>query len=327
MIFVLLLLCWWPLATTAFSSISIPYKNGRLVRDTNTAIHPQEEEQQQPQKPGTAAAITTTAPWRLALDIGREPLSAMPIGWARSGCRLPIVIRCDVSSTSIQPRMDTISFTSVDGAVVRPVLGGTVQLVDHHHHRSTGHDDVTNNNDKNQRNRRDNQRLAFDLTFPEVMARRDVMIDADTTLYCTGTYYTQSELDLLNQAYYKARNDVWVLDNELKTMTQLDGPAKRWNEETKQWERRTNEKNNSPLAWAQKQWQYRAAQAKERQTREARPDPNSLSERGTIPGVDEAIYIVKDGVIRSSSASGAIMGRWSMEPMMIPRRPPSYYRH
>jgi hypothetical protein len=321
MIFVLLLLCWCPSPTTAFSSIGIPYnKNGRLVRDTNTAdILPQEE---QPQRHGDTAAATSTAtaPWRLALDIGREPLSTMPFGWARSGCRLPIVVRCDVSSTNIQPQMDTISFTSADGAVVRPVLGGTLQLLDHHHHRSTGQDNKTNINN-NQR-----KRLAFALTFPEAMARRDVTIDADTTLYCTGTYYTQSELDLLNQAYYAARNDVWVLDNELKAMTEFDGPAKRWNEETKQWERRTNS-NSSPLAWAQKQLQYRAAQAKERQTREARPDPNSLSERGTIPGVDDAIYIVKEGVIRSSSAAGAIMGWWSMEPMMIPRRPASYYRH
>jgi hypothetical protein len=229
MMYILLLFCWWPSATTALSSIGIPYQNGRLVRDTtDTAIKPQEEQQHQPQH--DTAITTTTAPWRLALDIGREPLSAMPFGWARSGCRLPIVVRCDVSSTTIQPQSDTISFTGVDGAVVRPVLGGTLQLLDHHHHSSTGKDNQTNNN--NQR-----KRLAFALTFPEAMARRDVTIDAGTTLYCTGTYYTQSELDLLNQAYYKARNDVWVLDNELKIMTDLDGPAKRWNEETKQWER------------------------------------------------------------------------------------------
>ena len=41
------------------------------------------------------AAGGTPDGWRLALDVGREAGTAMPAGWARSGCRLPLVVRCD----------------------------------------------------------------------------------------------------------------------------------------------------------------------------------------------------------------------------------------
>ena len=127
--FVVLLLL--PCTIDAFSSISLPY-NGVMSAPTSN-------------NPATLEDIET-APWRVVLDIGREPLSTMPFDWARSGCRMPLVVPCDFTRDSLQPQSDTVSFTGPGGAVIRPIQGGHVQL----------------KNDKE---------LKFTLSFPETLAR------------------------------------------------------------------------------------------------------------------------------------------------------------
>lgn len=271
-------------AAVSFSSVSIPYNDNNHGRFPGSVTAEQQEQ-----------ATAVTSPWRLALDIGREPLSTMPFDWARSGCRMPIIIPSDLSKDTIQPQKETVSFTDVGGAVVRPVQGGGLQL-------------------------KHNQELSFSLTFPEQMTRRDVTIDAGTTLYCTGRVYSKSELDRLNQAFYEAREEAWNIGGELNEMTKIEGAPKRWNEEKQRWERRNP--NINPLKWAQKRMQYMSAKSKQSQANSQRPDPNVLSERGFFPGVNEDAYVVKEGLIKSQS--GAVMGRWSMEPML--NRPVSYYR-
>lgn len=277
----LLLLIAIPMVVS-FSSVSIPYnnKNGGQFTAGNT----QKE---------TEAAVT--APWRVAMDIGREPLSTMPFDWARSGCRMPLVIPSVLSKDAIQPQMETVSFTDVGGAVVRPVLGGELNL-------------------------KNNQELSFSLTFPEAMTRRDVAINAGTTVYCTGRVYSKSELESLNQAFYKAREQAWDIGGELNEMTKLQSAPKRWNEEKQRWERQNPDIN--VFAWAQKRIQYMMAKSRLNQCNEQRPDPNLLSGIGFFPALKEDAYVVKEGLVRSQD--GAVMGRWSMEPILD--RPLSYYR-
>ncbi len=183
---------------TAFSSIPanlphpIPNNGNELIPSTQKSKN---QEYSPSQSQGT---ILSSAPWRIVLDIGREPLSRMPFDWARSGCRMPLVVPCDISRSCqsdddddeeekmlVLPMSDTVSFTSSSGAVVRPVLGGEWKVSD------------------------DQRQVSFSLTFPETMQRRDVTIAGGTTLDLIGRMYTQAELDQLNDAYYQAREHTW----------------------------------------------------------------------------------------------------------------------
>mmetsp|Transcript_17280 Transcript_17280/g.49501 ORF Transcript_17280/g.49501 Transcript_17280/m.49501 type:complete len:183 (-) Transcript_17280:460-1008(-) len=120
----------------------------------------------------TATATVTSAPWRIVMDIGREPLARMPFDWARSGCRMPLVVPCDFGENNLLiPRKATLSFTGPDGANVKPVEGGTWRLAD------------------------DSKQLSFSLNVPDRLTRRDVYIDAGTELSLTGRVYTQAEMD------------------------------------------------------------------------------------------------------------------------------------
>ena len=271
---------------TAFSSVTVPYGARTDVFESPT--------------PDTEAsgAITASSPWRVVLDIGREPLANMPFDWARSGCRMPLKIPCDLSLTEnngrlVEPQSDTVSFTGPEGAVIRPINGGSFEC-----------------DEKSK-----NQHLSFSLQFPETLARRDVTIEAGTTLQCTGRFYTQSELDRLNQEFYQARDQAWELGGELNDMVNVEGPPKKWNEELQRWE--TKSKTVNPLEWAQKRLSYMAAKAKQGQTNDQRPDLNSLSERGSLPGVEDSVYVAKEGLVRNQN--GAVMGRWSMEPILNDR--------
>lgn len=276
----LVLLSIAPIApVAAFSSVSVPYTGPIIVPESNT--HQE-------------ATTMETAPWRVVLDVGREALSTMPFDWARSGCRMPLVIPCDFSNKSVDPQADTVSFTGPNGAVIRPIEGGTVQI-------------------------KKDKELQFTLSFPETLARRDVTIDAGTTIQCIGTMFTKTELDRLNQEFYEARDETWALGGELNEMSKLQGAPKKWNEENKRWEKRSL--NINPLSWAQKRLQYMAAKTRQDKRNSQRPDPRMLSERGSFPGVETDVYVAKEGVIKSQS--GAVVGRWGMEPM-LKDRPVSY---
>merc|ERR1712071_621587 len=90
---------------------------------------------------------------------------------------------------------------------------------------------------------KDNQELAFSFTFPETLARRDVSIDAGTTLELVGRVYSQADLDRLNEEYYQAREATWQVGGELNEIANRQGAAKKWNEEKGQWEKRYPNEN------------------------------------------------------------------------------------
>ena len=293
------------MAATAFSSIpaDLPQRhtgNGRFDKhqqpSSSVTTGPQQSE---------LISSTEPHPWRVVLDIGREPLARMPFDWARSGCRMPLAIPCDISTKTtastgeeeylVLPKADTVTFTGPDGAVVKPVVGGTWQTSD------------------------DRKEIFMSFTFPETLQRRDVSIEAGTIVELTGRMYTQEELDQLNQAYYDARENVWQLGGDLNDISRRQGAAKKWNEEKGVWEKPKSDEN--PFTMMQQRMKYMAAKAQQDQKNAARPDANSISNRGNLPGLDNGAYILKGGVVRQGK-NGPVMGTWQAEP--ITKNPVSY---
>ena len=230
------------------------------------------------------------------MDIGREPLARMPFDWARSGCRMPLVVPCDFEQNDILlPQKDTLSFTGPDGANVRPIEGGKWKLSD------------------------DAKQISFSLNVPEKLTRRDVYIDAGTELSLTGRVYTQSELDRLNANNYEAREELWRAGGEIGDVYDRANASKKWNEETGKWERRYDREN--PLSFARKQLTYWGAKAKQSQALNQRPDINTLSDRGAMPGEGGDMYMAKGGTVRVGE-NGPVCGTWSAQP--ITTSPASY---
>ena len=302
------------MAATAFSSI--PADLPRSHRGNGRAISNDNQKQSsdvfqkgpQPQESELTTPSTESYPWRVVLDIGREPLARMPFDWARSGCRMPLAIPCDfsqkVSSTGgdnneflVLPKSDTVTFTGPDGAVVKPVVGGTWQTSE------------------------DQKQISLSFTFPETLQRRDVTIDAGTKVELTGRMYTQEELNQLNQAYYEARESTWQLGGDLNDIARQQGAAKKWNEEKGVWEKPKSDAN--PFSMMQNRIKYMASKAQQDKRNQERPDANSISNRGKLPGLgdDNGVYILKGGVVRQGK-SGPVMGTWQAEP--ITKNPVSY---
>jgi len=272
-----------PTAICAFSSITADsYLNGNNRLDIGNGG-----------ESSISGVVTESAPWRIVLDIGREPLSRMPFDWARSGCRMPLVVPCDFvrtddNSNLVLPQLRTVSFTGVEGAVVKPVEGGEWRL---------------SSNCKE---------LSFSLVMPETLSRRDVSIEGGTVLELSGRVYSQGELERLNEEYYKSREAVWSVGGELNDILDRQGAAKKWNEEKGEWEKRYPKEN--PVKLAVKQLRYWGAKMKENEKMSQRPDLNAISDRGCLPGVERGVYVAKEGVVRSS-INGAVMGTWFAQPI------------
>jgi len=336
-----------PIAT-ALSSWAAPQGT------TKTSLNPATHNPQQHPSPLTTTTEQQREPWRIVLDLGREPLSRMPFDWARSGARLPLVVPCDFVQESITtttndnsdqtsatttttttttksnwvaPRSDTISFTGPDGAVVRPVEGG----------------EWTINNAASE--------LQLSLRFPQSLAKHDVSIAGGSELVLTARTYTQAELDQLNQAYYQAREATWQVGGALNEAQRRQGAAKKWNEATQRWEKRHAQEN----VWtaAKNQLKYWKLKNQQDQALRQRPDANVLSSRGALPGVvskqpstmtendptsqqqhdgnnpmgapgrtsntGDGIYIAQGGIVRLVDAKtgqpGPVMGTWSAQPI------------
>jgi hypothetical protein len=207
------------------------------------------------------------------------------------------------SRRTFEPISETVSFTGPGGAVVRPVQGGSWTLSS-----SSGNEPLGKSKE-----------LTFDLTFPEPLTRRDVTIDAGSTLQCVTAVYTQTDLDYLNQEFYAARDEAWSIGGELNSMSARRDAPKRWNFETNRWEKRHDSETN-PLTWMQTQAKYWRAKAKQEDKNRQRPDPNTLSAMGRLPGLDEFVYIQKSsGIVRNKA--GAVMGTWQAEPIITDKRP------
>jgi len=313
-----------PMGVSALSSIALTNPGNNPKSSFGKGGRPSFEESPNKEAitPTTTVTSSSSSPWRVVMDLGREPLSRMPFEWARSGCRMPLAIPCDFARTStsstteqqvIQPRSETVSFTGPDGAVVKPIQGGTWTL-----------------NDPQQPTE-----INFSLTFPETMARRDVTIEGGSTLLLTGRVYTQDEFNQLNQAYLDAREATWQVGKELNDMVQRQGAAKKWNEDTQSWEKRYRAEN--PWQAAQKRVQYWQRKQEQDAKLQERPDPNTLSDRGTLPlattvvsndneNNQQKIYMAQGGVVRlqdvKTGRPGPVMGTWSAQP--ITNSPASY---
>lgn len=294
-------------SVSAFSSMPIP-----------TPSNPSDWVSASSSDTDDSTATTTTSiessSWRIVLDIGREPLATgTPFDWARSGCRMPLKVPADfVSKTTsdssdnkinmLQPLSDTVSCTGPDGAIVRAIEGGIWKF-----EQGSDSEDSTKS------------QISFELKFPEGIERRDVYIEAGQTLECIGTCYTSSQLQKLQDIYKQATEEVWALGEELNDASKRQNAPKRWNDKTQRWEKAFKAEN--PLDWASKRFKYMAAKANQQQKNSERPDLNDISNIGSLPGLagngnnEEGLYIAKEGIIRSS-ANGAVMGRWSAEPIV-----------
>ena len=113
----------------------------------------------------------------------------------------------------------------------------------------------------------------------------------------------------------------WPVETSLY-LSQPAWPAdasKKWNEETGKWERRYDREN--PLSFARKQLTYWGAKAKQSQALNQRPDINTLSDRGVMPGEGGGMYMAKGGTVRVGE-NGPVCGTWSAQP--ITTSPASY---
>jgi len=252
---------------------------------------------------GAASVSTTTSithPWRIVMDIGREPLARMPFNWARQGVRMPLVTPTDFGlSTSggetkfLTPRAETVSFTGPGGAQESPILGNGWSVSD------------------------DFSTLSASFIVTNELRKRDVVIEANTELILETQLYTQTELDRLNEEYYKAREAMWSTGENLNDTQNKQESPRKWNPKTERWEQRYPDEN--PIKMLQNKVQYWMQNAQQEKAKSQRPEPDSLSDRGgRLPGVgvdDEYVYLVQQGVVRYGGDDGPVCGTWKAQPI------------
>ena len=130
------------------------------------------------------------------MDIGREPLARMPFDRAPQGTPMPLVVpsdfvgkntvTADTDASFVKPQSNTVGFTGSSGAVKSPIWGGEWSLSENV------------------------SRLTFSFTVLKELWRGDVYVEAGTALVLSTRVYTQTELDRLNQEYYKAHKELWL---------------------------------------------------------------------------------------------------------------------
>jgi hypothetical protein len=249
--------------------------------------------------PVATALATTAGPWRIALNIGREPSTSMPSEWAASGCRLPLVIKCDFDENGdVVPQQENCRFTGPDGEVVKPIQKGG----------------WSSKNDRN---------LKYSLHFPQELTRRDVTLDAGTEIFCEGLVYSTNDLKKMNDKFYKARDDTWKAGEELNEVNRRKEAPKKWNEDKGEWDKRYEEE--PLLSKLGKQINLMNVKRKSEQSNADRPNPKTLSlDSGPFPGFDSDVFIQKTGIIKIKRGWGdSVIGTWSAEP--ITGKPVSYY--
>ena len=250
-------------------------------------------------KAASTAATTSSHPWRVVIDIGREPLANMPFNWARQGVRMPLVVPtdfcCDTSSTkrSVAPRAETVGFTGPEGARESPIVGNSWSVAD--------------------------GVFAASYTIVDELRKRDVFIEAGTELHLTTRCFTQTELDRLNEEYYRAREAMWSTGGDLNDATNRQQSARKWNPKTERWEKRYPDEN--PLEMVKNTVKYWMQNAKQEKAKSQRPEPETLSDRGgRLPGVGndaegEYVYLVQQGVVRYGKEDGPVCGLWTAQPI------------
>ena len=275
------------------------------------------------------AAGGTPDGWRLALDVGREAGTAMPAGWARSGCRLPLVVRCDfeggdgggggggwgwgrtakageatATAGRVVPKVDEVRFTGPGGEVRGRIEGGEWKASPSSGEGGGGIG------------------LSFGLSFPDELSRRDVTLRG--TVRCEGTLYSTEGLRELDAEYYAARDAKWEAGKAAGEALERAEAPRRWNPESERWERRYEEEGAASKLW--KRARYLLAERRERSVTDRRPMPKELSmDCGPFPGIEGEAYARRGGriVLEGGGWGGErVVGTWSMEP--ISDRPVSY---
>eukprot|EP00550_Attheya_septentrionalis_P000517 CAMPEP_0198281404 /NCGR_PEP_ID=MMETSP1449-20131203/1358_1 /TAXON_ID=420275 /ORGANISM="Attheya septentrionalis, Strain CCMP2084" /LENGTH=291 /DNA_ID=CAMNT_0043977171 /DNA_START=274 /DNA_END=1149 /DNA_ORIENTATION=- len=239
---------------------------------------------------------SAVAPWRIALNIGNKPGYFSSTSW-------PILVKCDFCKTNgsnqeVIPQQDDVRYTIQTGQVVKPIEKGKWSL-------------------------ENNRKLAFSLSFPESMSRNDLTINAGTTITCEGLLYTLTDLKVLNDNFYQARDKTWELGGQLNDMsTEAWDAPKRWNEEKQQWEKKRG--LEQPLSYLGKRLQHARLQQKQEQENSKRPDPKTLSGfSGNFPGLpneNDKVFIGNMGIIKQGTQ---VIGTWAAEPI-LGDRPVSY---
>lgn len=248
---------------------------------------------------GTAGA-TSSEPWRVVMDIGREPLARMPFTWARQGVRMPLVVSTDfgLGNTAtnrrfVTPLNPTIGFTGPEGFQESPIVGNDWSVSE------------------------DGTVFRASYTIANELRKRDVVIEAGTELVLSTRLYTQTELDRLNEEYYTARDAMWSTGEDLNNSNDRKQSSKKWNPTTERWEQRYPDEN--PFTMVKNKVLYWMQAAQQEKAKSQRPEPDTLSDRGgKLPGVgaiDEYVYLVQQGVVRYGGDDGPVCGLWNAQPV------------
>jgi len=261
---------------------------------------------------GTDTTSNSSHPWRIVMDIGREPLARMPFNWARQGVRMALVVPTDFGSqllsnsnseTTIRrfvaPRSETVGFTGPEGAQESPIVGNEWSLS------------------------KDDTYFSASYTIANELRKKDIVIEAGTELVLSTRLYTQTELNRLNEEFYKTREAMWSTGGNLNDAKDRQQSSKKWNSTTERWEQRYPDDN--PFAIVKSKVLYWMQNAKQEKARNERPEVESLSDRGgNLPGVgndDEYVYLVQQGVVRYGGEDGPVCGLWKSQPITnVPAR-------
>jgi hypothetical protein len=250
--------------------------------------------------PVLALSYQSAAPWRVALNVGREGgFSTMPLAWGQSGGRLPLVVPCDFCDDgTITPRSDVVRFTDINGEVVKPVQGGTWSV-------------------------ENNRNLDFSLKFPEAVQRNDITIDADTQISLKGFVYTTNDLNALNQKFYDARSVEWKAMDQVDNLVRRREAPKKWDQSSNQWVKAYAPESLSDILG--KQWTVFTKEMERKKEDQNRPRPKDLSMgAGPLPGMDSDVYMGMSGDITIKKGWRDVkIGTWAAEP--INDGPRSYY--
>lgn len=264
----------------------------------------------------SSAASSTVTPvvahdgWRIALNIGREKdTRGMPESWAESGCRMPVVIKCDFilhdkkkKEKLVVPKDGSVRFTGPEGEITNPVETGSWSLTD-------------------ERN------LSFTLNFPNELKRRDVTLQG--MVKCEGLIYSEESLKKMNKEFYSARQEKWNAGEAYEDIERRKEAPKKWNDETDQWEERYKEEE-SLTSKLKKRAALAFAERNEKKVNNVRPNPKDLSlDCGPFPTVEGKgkVYVLQEGKVILEKGgllnSKITIGTWSAEP--INNKPVSYY--
>jgi len=257
----------------------------------------------------------------------------------------------------VHPQLDNVGFTGPEGAVQSPIQGGKWKLSSKDNNSSSNNNiaaaaatDNDNNDDNDSSTTMTTTsssssplELTFSYTLTEELRRNDVYLEAGIELFLSTRVYTKTTLDRLNKEYYTAREKMWKDGEDLNVISNRQGASKKWNTQTEQWEKRYP--NENPFQFIKKQISYWGAKVKQNQTRNQRPEVETLSDSGgKLPimvvnldvdvdvrmssdsgsnsdskadddDYDDFVFLAKNGIIRYGGEKGPVCGLFTAQPI------------